>query len=97
MEENVEKGCLGSSFDDFLKEQGTYEETTEQAIKRVVAYQLAEIMKEQGITKVDMAKRLETSRTQLNRLLDPENDRVTIATLAKAAKAVGRSLHLELR
>jgi predicted XRE-type DNA-binding protein len=96
MTEKIENGCVGSSFDDFLKEEGRYEEATEQAIKKVVAYQIAKKMKEQGITKVEMAKRLSTSRTQLDRLLDPENDRITISTLARAAKAIGRSLHLEL-
>lgn len=96
MTEKSEKGYIGSSFDDFLKEEGRYEEATEQAIKKVVAYQLSEKMKEQGITKVEMAKRLSTSRTQLDRLLDPENDKITIAMLARAAKVVGRSLHLEL-
>jgi hypothetical protein len=76
MTEKIEKGCVGSSFDDFLKEEGRYEEATEQAIKKVVAYQIAKKMKEQRITKVEMAKRLSTSRTQLDRLLDPENDRI---------------------
>lgn len=83
-------------FEDFLKEQGTYEETTERAIKRVIAYQLESAMKDQGISKVAMAERLDTSRSQLDRLLDPDNGNVTLATLAKAAKAVGRSIRLEL-
>ncbi|MGE0109816.1 MAG: helix-turn-helix domain-containing protein [Bdellovibrionales bacterium] len=96
MNKDIEKGCVGSSFEDFLKDQDLYEAATEQAIKKVVAYQLAEKMKEQGITKVEMAKRLETSRAQLDRLLDPQNDKITIATLARAAKAVGRSLSIEL-
>lgn len=74
MTAKTKKGKVGSSFDDFLKEQGIYEEVTENAIKRVLAFQLAEIMKKQNITKVEMAKRLDTSRLQLDRLLDPEND-----------------------
>lgn len=93
----IEKGKAGYLFSDFLKEQGTYEATTEQAIKRVIAFQLASVMEEKGITKVEMAKRLETSRSQLDRLLDPENDKVTLATLSRAAKVVGRELTLELR
>ncbi len=92
----IEKGRAGQLFEDFLKEQGTYEETNEVAIKRVLAFQLAAAMKEQAISKVEMAKRLQTSRSQLDRLLDPENDTVTLAALARAARAVGRSLSVEL-
>ena len=91
------KGRIGSSFDDFLKEQGIYEEVTENSIKRVLAFQLAEIMKEQSITKVEMAKRLDTSRSQLDRLLDPENDGVTLGSLSRAANILGRTLKFELR
>jgi predicted XRE-type DNA-binding protein len=87
---------IGSSFDDFLKEEGTYEETTLIAIKRVLAWQLEQAMKEQGLTKVEVAKRMKTSRAQLDRLLDPENDKVQLDTLQRAAAAVGRKLHLEL-
>ena len=96
MSKNTEAGKTGPLFEDFLKEQGTYEETTERAIKRVIAFQLESAMKDQGISKVAMAERLETSRSQLDRLLDPDNGNVTLATLAKAAKAVGRSIRLEL-
>ena len=60
---------------DFLKEQGTYEETTERAVKRVLAYQLEVAMKESGLTKVEMAKQLKTSRSQLDRLLDANSRR----------------------
>ncbi|HAD26512.1 MAG TPA: Fis family transcriptional regulator [Alphaproteobacteria bacterium] len=97
MSEDVEVGKAGPLFEDFLREQGNYEETTEQAVKRVIAYQLAEAMTEQKITKVEMARRLKTSRAQLDRLLDPDNDGVTIATLSRAARAVGRRLRLELQ
>jgi DNA-binding Xre family transcriptional regulator len=96
MSEDVEKGRLGQSFDDFLKEDGIYEEVAETAIKRVIAWQLSEIMQEQKITKVEMARRLATSRAQLNRLLDPDNDSVTLGMLSRAAKAVGRNIRLEL-
>lgn len=95
-EGKIEKGRAGQSFEDFLREQGTLEETNEVAIKRVLAFQLSEAMKEQSITKIEMAKRLKTSRSQLDRLLDPENSAVTLATLARAARAVGRSLNVEL-
>ncbi len=93
----IEKGKVGGLFEDFLKEQGIYEETTEHAVKRVLAFQIAQVMKEQNITKVEMAKRLETSRSQLDRLLDPDNDRVTLGVLSRAARVLGRSLNLELR
>jgi len=97
MTDDVEKGRAGGSFEDFLKDQGTYEATADQAIKRVLAFQLAAEMKSQGISKKKMAERLETSRSQLDRLLDPDNEAVTLATLARAAKAVGRTLRLELQ
>lgn len=97
MNDDIEKGRAGELFEDFLAEQGTVEETTERAVKRVLAFQLAAAMEEQSITKVEMAKRLETSRSQLDRLLDPKNDTVTLAVLARAAKAVGRTLRLELQ
>jgi antitoxin HicB len=96
MSNDVEKGKPGDLFEDFLKEQGTHEETTEIAIKRVLAFQLAAVMKEQKVSKVEMARRLKTSRSQLDRLLDPDNDNVTLSTLARAAKAVGRGLRVEL-
>lgn len=97
MSKEIEKGHIGGSFGDFLKEQGTYVETTEQAIKRVIAHQLTAAMKKSGINKIEMAKQLKTSRSQLDRLLDPKNDKVTLAALSRAAKAVGRSLRLELQ
>ena len=97
MSQDIERGKVGASFEDFLKEQGTYEETSERAVKRVLAFQLAEEMKAKGITKVKMAEMLDTSRTQLNRLLDPNMDNVTLTSLAKVAKLMGRTIHLELR
>ena len=96
MTNDIEKGHPGQFFEDFLKEQGDYEDTTERAVKRVLAFQLSEEMKKQGISKVEMARRLCTSRAQLARVLDPENDSVTIGVLIRAAKAVGRNLRLEL-
>jgi len=92
----MKKGRVGSSFDDFLKEQGLYEEVTAAAIKRVVARMLATEMKKKKITKKRMAERMQTSRAQLDRLLDPDNESVTLTTLARAAKAVGRELRVEL-
>ena len=66
-------------------------------MKRVLAFQIARVMKEQNITKAEMARRLETSRSQLDRFLDPDNDRVTLGVLSRAARVLGRSLSLELR
>ena len=86
----------GSSLDDLLKEEGIYEEVTAAAIKAVIAYQLAEEMKKQGITKKRMAELMQTSRAQLDRVLDPDNGSATIETLQRAAKIVGRELRLEL-
>ena len=93
----IEKGKAGGLFSDFLEEQGTCEAATEQAIKRVIAFQLVSAMEEKGITKLEMAKQLKTSRSQLDRLLDPDNDKVTFATLSRAAKVLGRELILQLR
>ena len=87
---------FGSSFDDWLKEQGIYEEVTTHAIKRVLAWQIEQAMKAQGISKAEMARRMHTSRTQLDRLLDPDNDKVQLDTVQKAAAAIGRTLKFEL-
>jgi antitoxin HicB len=87
---------LGSSFEDFLREGGTLEETTNRAIKRALARQLQEFMHENGVSKSEMARRMRTSRRTLERLLDPDNDLVTLNTLQKAARAVGREPRLEL-
>ena len=87
------KGRIGSSFDDFLKDEGIYEEVTARAIKRVIARQLDALMEDQGLTKSELAKRMKTSRAQLDRLLDPENESVTLGTLTRAARAVGGALN----
>lgn len=90
------KGRIGSSFDDFLKDEGIYEDVTARAIKRVIARQLGAQMQRHGLTKTAMARRMKTSRAQLDRLLDPENESVTLGTLTRAAYAVGRKLRMEL-
>ncbi|WP_426424125.1 helix-turn-helix domain-containing protein [Bradyrhizobium genosp. A] len=90
------KGRIGSSFDDFLKDEGVYTEVTAKAIKRVIARQLDALMHDEGLTKSALAKRMQTSRAQLDRLLDPDNESVTLATLTRAAQAVGRHLRMEL-
>lgn len=85
----------GSNFDDFLKEQGIYDEVTAKALKRAISEQLKEGMQEHHITKVAMAARMETSRTQVDRLLDPDNLRIQFDSLVKAATAIGK--HVEIR
>ena len=91
----IKKKNYGGDFADFLKEEGIYEECTEIAIKRVLAMQLEDMMKVEHLTKTDMAKRMETSRAAVNRLLDPENESVTLQTLKKAAGVFGKKLKLE--
>ena len=86
---------IGSTFDDFLREEVICEETQAVAIKRVIAWQLAETMKAQGITKTRMASLMNTSRSQLDRLLDPKRD-VTISSLQKAAGIVGKRIRIEI-
>ena len=88
---------IGSSFDDFLKDKGIYGEVTSTAIKRSIAMKLQKAMEDQLVTKAEMARRMKTSRSQLARLLDPENDKVQLDTLFKAATVLGKNLKLELR
>jgi antitoxin HicB len=87
---------FGSSLEDFLAAEGILEEATEHAIKAVVAWQLKTQMEQQHLTKSALAKKLHTSRSQIDRVLDPNNDDVSVATLRKAAEAVGQKLKLEL-
>jgi antitoxin HicB len=87
---------IGSSFESWLDEEGIREEVTASAIKSVLAYQIATEMKSQGLTKTRMAERMQTSRAQLDRLLDPSHPSVTLETLQRAAKVLGRSLRIEL-
>ena len=87
---------IGSSFDDFLEDEGIREEVEAVAVKRVLAYELALAMENNSINKVEMAEKLQTSRSQLNRLLDPENTSVTLSTMQKAAAIIGKKLKVEL-
>ena len=90
------KGKVGSSFDDFLAEQGILEECEEQAVKQILADQIKAAMEKDRLTKAAMAIRMQTSRRALNRLLDPSNTSVTLHTLQRAAVAIGCQLRLEL-
>ena len=86
----------GSTFDSFLEEEGILEEVEAAAIKRVIAWQLAQAMESSKISKKAMAERLGTSRSQLDRLLDPENSAVHLQTIARAARALGKRLRFEM-
>src|SRR5205809_3637916 len=85
-----------TTLDDFLRDEGKLEEFEAVAIKEVLAWQIAEAMKAQNLSRKGLAERMKTSRSQIGRLLDPKNGNVTIATLQRAAKIVGRTLRLEL-
>jgi hypothetical protein len=87
----------GSSFDDFLKEDGIYEEVQARALKRALSEQLDDAMQSSNINKVNMAQRMATSRSQLDRVLDPSNLSIQLDTLVKAANAVGRTVEIRLK
>jgi hypothetical protein len=87
---------IGSKFDDYLDKEGLLAEAEAVAVKRVIAFQLRELMKKQKLPKVQLAKRMNASRSALGRLLDPDNVSVTLLTLELAARALGKSLRIEL-
>ena len=87
---------LGSSLDDFLVEEGRLTEAEAIATKRVLAFQIAKLMEEQQLSKTEMARRMSTSRAAVDRLLDSDSESATLATLEKAAAALGRRLHIAL-
>jgi len=92
----MNKKHIGSNFDDFLKEEGIYEQVQAVAIKRVIAHQIAEEMKKKKLSKTEMASRMKTSRAALERLLDPNNASITLVTLERAASALGKKLKVQL-
>ena len=92
----MKKKHIGSDFDDFLREENLLEVSEATAAKQVIAFQITQEMKRHGLSKSEMASRMKTSRPALERLLDPTNRSVTLATLEKAASAVGRKLRVEL-
>lgn len=87
----------GSSFDAFLKQEGMYDEVQARALKRVLAEQLAESMNDAKLGKAAMARKMATSRSQLERVLDPKNTSVQLDTLVKAARAVGKVVEIKIR
>ncbi|MBV2185672.1 MAG: helix-turn-helix domain-containing protein [Rhizobium sp.] len=92
----MSKKNIGSSFDEFLQDEAMLEEATAVALKRVIAWQIAEEMKVQNLTKTELAKRMHTSRAALNRLLDEADSSLTLTTLASAASALGRKVNIQL-
>lgn len=87
---------IGSSLNDFLDEESLLAETEAVAIKRVIAFRLEQAMEQQSLSKAELARRMGTSRSALDRLLDPDNPSVTLLTLEKAAKALGQRIRIEL-
>lgn len=90
----MKKEFIGSNFEDFLREEAIYEDVEAGAIKKVVACMIEQSMQESRVSKSEMARRMGTSRTQLDRLLDPAYPSVTLATLAKAASALGKKISI---
>ena len=97
MAETVKNSHLGTSLDDFLQEEGILEEATAHSIKKVLVWQLTEAMERSGYSKAAMAKAMNTSRSQLDRLLDPENVSLTLSTLSSAAKALGKEVTITIK
>lgn len=85
---------MESDFDAFLKEDGIYEEVNNSAIKRVIAYQIEQEMKQQHITQTELAKRMQTSRTVIHKMLNPENNSLTLQSLQSVASALGKRLNI---
>jgi hypothetical protein len=92
----AQKPCIGASLEEFLKEEGVVDETRARALKEVLAWEISQAMEKNKINKVEMARWMNTSRAALDRLLDPSNTSVTLQTLSKAARAIGREIRVEL-
>jgi antitoxin HicB len=92
----MDKKYIGSDFDEFLVEEGLLEQAEAVAIKRMLAYQVEQLMQEQNLSKTEMSRRMKTSRAALDRLLDPANQSVTLQTLDRAARALGKRLQISL-
>jgi antitoxin HicB len=92
----IDSRHIGSTLESFLREENRLEEARATALKRVLAWQIEQAMQAQRLTKTEMARRMHTSRTQLDRLLDPNNDKVLLQTMQRAAAAIGKQLNFEL-
>ncbi len=94
--EETKNTSFGSSFDDFLVEENMFSEVEALATKRVIAYQIQQSMDDKKISKTEMAKRMGTSRSSLNRLLDPLNNSVSLSTIESAVTALGKRLRIQI-
>jgi antitoxin HicB len=92
----INRKHIGTSFDSFLRKEGIRDEVRRDAAKMVLAFQLLDTMKKTGVTKVAMARHMRTSRSSLDRILDPKNKAITLDTLERAAAALGKRLRVEL-
>lgn len=96
MKKNRKNPHRGSSFDSFLQDEGIYEEVNAKAVKKVLAWQLAQALDKEKLTKTELAARMRTSRAAVNRLLDPDNPSLNLQTMEKAARALGKRLTIQL-
>lgn len=87
---------IGSSFEDFLKKEGIADEVSSNTVKKLLAYQLLEKLEKENMTKSELAVRLSTSRSAVDRILDPNNKSITLTTLQKVAEVLGKKLKIEL-
>ncbi len=92
----MKKSNIGSSFDDFLKVEGIYEEVVDSAFKKIIAFQISNEMKRKHIKKSEMAELMETSRSTLDRLLDPGNFSINLSIIQKAASVLGKKVEIKL-
>lgn len=97
MEKNDKNPCIGSSFEDSLKEDGVLEETKDDALKIYIALQIRNALEESNITKTELARRMSTSRATVGRILDPSNPSTTLTTLRKVVNALGKSITLDIK
>ena len=88
---------IGSSFDDFLKEENLFVETSAEALKRVLAWQIANYLEQKNLTKSVFARKMKTSRSQLDRLLDPENTNISLKALVSTASAMGKHVQILIK
>ncbi len=91
----MNKKHIGSNFDDFLEKEGLLAEVEAAAIKKVIAFQIADLMKKNNLSKTAMANRMKTSRSAVDRLLDPKNESLSLQTLERAALALGKKLQID--
>ncbi len=97
MKKSNDNPCLGSTFESYLKEEGVFEETQEEALKLYIVYQIRNALKEANMTQTELAKRMQTSRAAVKRILDPMNPSITLSTLQRVASALGKRIHIQIQ